>query len=143
MILSSSKNIICMYQVEWKRSGNKGRGVFALKDFKKGDVIEECPVIPLTAKESVICETTILEYYLYPWRGKRDGAVVLGYGMLYNHSVEPNARYHLNYGGRKITYKAIQPIKKGEEILVNYNGDPRDRSDMELFDYRKRSHKHR
>jgi len=132
-----------MYAVEYKRSGNKGRGVFALKNFKKGELIEECPVVPLTVEESVICEKTILEYYIYPWRGKKDGAVALGYGMLYNHSVEPNARYHLNYSGRKVVYKAVHPIKKGEEILVNYNGDPKDKSEMELFDFRKRSRPHR
>jgi len=128
-----------MYQIEYKRSGKRGRGIFALKSFKKGEVIEVCPVIPLTAKESKICEQTILEYYLYPWRGKQDGAVVMGYGMIYNHSTDPNARYYLRYPNRKVIYKALKPIKKGEEILVNYNGDPKDGGDMDLFDYQKRN----
>lgn len=127
-----------MYKVEWKRSGGKGRGVFALKNFKKGEIIEVCPVVPLTAKESFLLKGTILEYYIYPWRGKKDGSVVMGYGMLYNHAPEPNTRYHLRYNGRKIIYKAIKPIKKGEEILVNYNGDPKDRGEVELFNQRKK-----
>ena len=122
-----------MYKVEFKKTKDKGRGVFALKNFSKGEVIEECPVIPLTTKESLICEETILEYYLYPWRGKKDGAVVLGYGLLYNHSFNPNARYYLKFPQKKIIYKAILPIKKGEEILVNYNGDPKDKGKMELL----------
>ncbi|MEX2054217.1 MAG: SET domain-containing protein [Candidatus Colwellbacteria bacterium] len=127
-----------MYKVEWKRSGNKGRGVFALKNFKKGEVLEECPVIPLTAKESSICDQTILEYYVYPWRGKRDGAIVMGYGMLYNHSPEPNARYHLKYDRKRVIFKALRSIKKGEEILVNYNGDPKNKGDMDLFNFKER-----
>ncbi len=124
-----------MNNVEWRKTKDKGRGVFASKNFKKGEVVEECPVIPLTAKESLICEQTILEYYLYPWKGKKDGAVVLGYGLLYNHSFNPNACYHLKYSQKKIIYKAIRPIKRGEEILVNYNGDPKDKSKMELLDH--------
>src|SRR3989344_6401411 len=122
-----------MNNVEWKKTKDKGRGVFALKNFKKGEVVEECPVIPLTAKESLICEQTILEYYLYPWKGKKDGAVVLGYGLLYNHSFDPNASYYLKYPKKKIIYKAIRPVRKGEEILVNYNGDPKDKNEMELL----------
>ena len=128
-----------MYEVEWKRSGHKGRGVFALKNFKKGELIEECPAVPLTIKERALLKKTVLEHYVYPWKGDKDGAIVLGYSMIYNHSTDPNARYYLKYSGRKVVYKAIKPIKKGEEILVNYNGDPKDKGDMELFDYRKRA----
>ncbi len=128
-----------MYEVEWKSSGKRGRGVFALKNFKKGELIEECPAVPLTNKERALIGKTILEYYVYPWRGDKDGAIVLGYSMLYNHSLDPNARYYLKYGSRKIIYKALKSIKKGEEILVNYNGDPKIKDETVLFDYRRRS----
>lgn len=124
-----------MYQIEWRKVNGKGRGVFALKNFRKGEVIEECPVIPLTIKESRICNQTILEYYLYPWKTNRDRAVITGYGFLYNHSFEPNARYDYRLAQNQLVYRAIRTIKRGEEITVNYNGDPKDKRKTELFTY--------
>ena len=51
--------------------------------------------------------------------------MALGYGSLYNHSDRPNARYH-DEGGRTKVFTAIRDIGPGEEITVNYNGDPCD-----------------
>ena len=124
-----------MYKVKLGKTKDRGRGVFALKSFKKGEMIEECPVIPLTAKESLICDQTILEYYQYPWRGEKDGAIVAGYGMLYSHSYNPNTEYFFRFNAKKMIYKALRPIKKGEEILVNYNGNPKDRDKMDFLVY--------
>ena len=50
--------------------------------------------------------------------------IALGYGSMYNHSYEPNAKYKRNFSNQTITFVAIKPIKKREEITVNYNGDP-------------------
>ena len=51
----------------------------------------------------------------------------LGYGSLYNHSCEPNARYDDEKGQSKVL-KAIRNVAPGEEITVNYNGDPPDKT---------------
>jgi SET domain-containing protein len=52
-------------------------------------------------------------------------AVALGYGSLYNHSYQPNARYDDESGQTKV-FRAIRDIAPGEEIVVNYNGEPGD-----------------
>jgi SET domain-containing protein len=55
--------------------------------------------------------------------GINHSAVVLGYGMLFNHSYEPNATYDINFSNHTFAYYAFKDIKAGEEILINYNGD--------------------
>jgi len=112
--------------IEVKKTKNRGRGVFALKNFKEGDLIEKAPVINVTPTERKHCEKTILAYYIYPWRSTRSGSVVLGYGSLYNHSFNPNADWKQNFKEGNMTYRALRNIKKGEEITVNYNGEPDD-----------------
>ncbi|KKQ74038.1 MAG: Nuclear protein SET [Candidatus Woesebacteria bacterium GW2011_GWB1_38_5b] len=111
------------YSIEVKKIGKKGRGVFALKDFKRGEVIEKAPIIKLTPKERKHCEKTILLYYLYPWNSLSDAAIALGYGSIYNHSENPNAHWVTLHKSRIMKYRAIKDIEAGEEITVDYNGD--------------------
>ncbi len=112
----------------------KGWGIFAGKDFKEGEIIESCPVIKLNTKERKHCEKTILGTYIYPWRSTRGAAMVMGYGSVYNHSYEPNADWKQNFKTGCMVYRAIKPIRKGEEILVNYNGEPDDRTPIDWFE---------
>jgi hypothetical protein len=109
----------------------KGRGVFALKNFAVGEIIEAAPVITLNTKERKHCEKTVLNYYIYPWRSTRTACVVLGLGSIYNHSFTPNADWKQNFRTTRMIYRAIKPIKKGEEITVNYNGEPDDQTSIE------------
>ena len=51
-------------------------------------------------------------------------AISLGYGSIYNHSYEPNAKYEKDFLNNMLIFRAIKIINKGEEIVVNYNGDP-------------------
>ncbi len=120
-----------------KKTGKKGRGVFALKDFKKGEVVENCPVINITPKERKRVEKTIFNHYIYPWRSTRSGCLVLGYGSLYNHSFSPNADWKQNFKANTMVYKATKSIKKGEEITVNYNGEPDDQTEIDWFEVNK------
>jgi SET domain-containing protein len=114
-----------LIEVRWTR--NKGRGVFARRRIRKGTVIERAPVILLPTKEvfSNAPRTTLADY-VFTW-GKKTVAVVLGYGSLYNHSYRPNAEYY-DSGRRTQVFRAIQDIKSGEEITVNYNGTTTDRT---------------
>ena len=36
-----------------------------------------------------------------------------------------------------MVYKAIRPIKKGEEITINYNGEPNDPNPIDWFEVKK------
>jgi len=122
------------YVIEVKRTKNKGRGVFALKDFEEGEIIESCPIINITPTERRHCEKTILAYYIYPWRSTLSGSVALGYGSIYNHSFTPNTDWKQNFKTESMVYRSLRPIKKGEEITVNYNGEPDDLKPIDWFD---------
>ena len=114
--------------VEVKISIGKGRGVFALAPIKKGQTIEHVPVVIIPADSLVngLYNPTLGRYYYY-W-GRNKIAVALGYGSIYNHSFSANATY--SYGRASIIYIATRNIKKGEEILINYNWDKSDRADV-------------
>lgn len=120
-----------------KKTGKKGRGVFALKNFKTGEIVESCPVINITPTERKRLEKTIFNYYIYPWRSTRSGSLALGYGSIYNHSFDPNADWKQNFKTNSMVYRAIKPIKKDEEITVNYNGEPDDKTPISWFEVEK------
>jgi len=123
------------FDVEVKNiNRNKGRGVFALRNFKEGEIVETCPTLQMSPTERKHCAKTILNYYMYPWRSTRSASVVLGYGSIYNHSFDPNADWKQNFKTKTMVYRAIKPIKKGTEITVNYNGEPDDMTPVDWFE---------
>ncbi|WP_202630967.1 SET domain-containing protein-lysine N-methyltransferase [Pallidibacillus pasinlerensis] len=73
-------------------------------------------------------KNSILANYVFRW--KRDKAIVLGFGLFYNYSYSQNAYYITNFDNISIDSYARRDINKGEEIRVNYNGNPRDTSSL-------------
>ena len=120
-----------------RRTAKKGLGVFALKDIKEGEIVESAPVLIFDTKGRKNLEKTLLSHYIYPWRSTRGAALVLGYGSIYNHSFSPNADWKQNFKTKCMVYRAIKPIKKGDEVTVNYNGEPDDNSEIDWFDVKK------
>ena len=106
-----------------KRVKGKGRGVFARRPIEAGEVIETCPVLVLPSG-SIEDDSAGLGAYVFEW-GRGRLALALGYGSLYNHSYRPNARY-ADLPDRTKLFTAIRDIAAGEEITVNYNGEPGD-----------------
>ena len=49
-----------------------------------------------------------------------------GFGSLYNHEIHPNANFILDLENETIDIVAIKNITAGEEITLNYNGEPGD-----------------
>lgn len=110
--------------IEVKRVRGKGRGVFARRLIREGEIIERVPVIVLPLDEG---DTgTVLPAYCFTW-SRNSVALALGYGSLFNHSYTPNARYD-DRGDRTKVFSALRDIEPGEEITVNYNGEPDDPS---------------
>jgi SET domain-containing protein len=102
-------------------AGHKGRGVFTSKVLKKDDLIEICPVIELSYKEHQSLSGHTLENYTFVWNtSKKNVAIVLGFGSLYNHSAKPNADYIKKIKEGVMVYKALKTIKAGEEITIDY-----------------------
>ena len=113
--------------VSVKQIEGKGRGVFARCAIAEGTVIECVPVLVVPLPEVMgVDNDPVLTRFCF-LRNRKMAGVALGYGSLYNHSYRPNAAYE---EGSKATmlFRAIRPIDAGEEITINYNGDPTDRS---------------
>lgn len=106
--------------------GKFNRGVFAICDFKKGELLHEAPVISYPNEQHQYIEQTILADYAFEY-GLDQSAILLGYGMLFNHSYEPNATYEINFDNHTFDFYAYTDIKAGDEILINYNGDVDDK----------------
>lgn len=106
------------------------RGVFAVENIKKGEIIEVCPLITVPKSDmSNLTESILVTYFFY--FGKNKLAMVLGFGSLYNHSYEPNSKYEINEKERVITFSALRDIKKNEEITFNYSrGNPNSTSPL-------------
>ncbi|ADC50472.1 SET domain protein [Alkalihalophilus pseudofirmus OF4] len=109
--------------------GEFNRGVFATEDIPKGTMFHEAPVVPYPNIEHILIQETVLADYVYEY-GKNHTAIVLGYGMLFNHSFTPNATYDINFDKHIFSYYAYRDIKAGEEIFVNYNGEVADETPL-------------
>src|ERR1700760_2798010 len=110
-------------------SPKRGRGMFTTKNISKGTVIEVSPVVVLTPKERKTIEKTLLFHYVFEWgNDKKSAAVALGYVSLYNHSYDANCEYEMEFGKRLMTIKTVKNIKKAEELFINYNAAPDDKT---------------
>lgn len=116
-------------RLEVRAAGPKGRGVFARTAFAAGELIEAAPVVVLPPADQAAVARTALADFPYDWRDGTE-ALILGYGSFYNHSFEPNARYVRDFAELTLNYYALRAIAPGEEITVNYNGKPDDRTPL-------------
>ena len=102
-------------------SNISGRGVFAARDIKNGDLVERCPVLQVD-EEDIGGE--LLNYVFYGDNEKKR-LVAMGNGMLFNHSSFPNVSYYLEdtpHGPELVIY-ALRDIRKGEELFYNYGSE--------------------
>lgn len=106
---------------------NKGRGVVAIQDIEKDEIIETCPIIFISKEEAdfIKNKSTVLKFYYLEQTANNKFCIMLGYGSIYNHSFNPNA--DIEYNEEKIEnylfFKAIKHIKAGEEIFFDYQFD--------------------
>jgi uncharacterized protein len=106
---------------------NAGRGVFAGCNIKKDEIIERCPVIEVSKYDtSNLTESILVTYFFYFGKNKERSAIALGLGSIYNHTYKPNAKFKIKQKDMAIDFIALENIKKGEEITINYyNGNPK------------------
>jgi SET domain-containing protein len=103
----------------------RGRGMFACRKFLKGELIERAPIVAIDEKKWPNAAKTILSDYAFDW-GENDehAAIALGYISIYNHSYSPNAQLEQMLDELMMEIIAIKDIEAGEEITINYNGEP-------------------
>ena len=114
-----------------KETSKYGRGIFATRDIKTGELIEVSPVLISRNNEWQYLKKTVLFDYCFTWGENYEHiAIALGFGSLYNHSYTPNATFSNNIDNLSIDFYAITDIKINEEITINYNEDADDNSPL-------------
>jgi len=107
-----------------------GNGVFAAEQIRKDEVFEACPVVLINSTDWELIKKTKLIDYLFSWSDVQDKKVafVLGYGMVYNHSYEPNCMTAIDYDRELLLFYALRDIEPGEELTHNYNGNSKSKN---------------
>ncbi len=106
------------------QTADRGRGVFSSADIAANTIIEISPVIIMSLDERKLLDQTLLHDYIFEWGKEKDKCcMALGYIPVYNHSYESNCEYFMNFDEQDIFIKTVRPIKAGEELTINYNGN--------------------
>ncbi len=124
---------------------DKGRAVFAGRDFTKGELIEAAPV--LVQPDPFHSLTPLVQRIVYNWQQltqakSYSSGLIYGYGSIYNHNNPANMRYEANANDHVMSYYAARDIKKDEELTVNYNdtmGGPVSKRDRFLDKHNRQS----
>ena len=100
-----------------------GRGLFATKDYNKGDTIEVCPTITV----GDIPNKNIMSSYFFKgnkqqnFNPTKDSLIAFGYCSLINHSdTKQNCSWNVSKDNKTITMYATKEINKGYEIYTDY-----------------------
>jgi len=108
-------------KIEVKPSPVSGMGVFAKKDIKNNEIIENCHFTILEQSFPKI-DDKLKEYvFSWPktvWGGK--SVVVWGFGSIYNHSKNNNVDWITDEENNLFKFFTVRDIKMGEEIFINY-----------------------
>lgn len=121
VLLGGGKKAVRRGGVRIDASHVSGRGAFALNRIKEGDIVERCPAIEVTDRD---VGGELLNYVFYGSEENRR-LVAMGYGMLFNHSSDPNVAYYRQETslGVELVIYALRDISKGEEMFYNYGDE--------------------
>lgn len=108
-----------------QRSSIHGWGVFATKDIKAGEIVEQMPALVIYASElrNGVADESMLATHAYEPVGLRETWIGTGTQSFYNSNSDPNATYEYHWGdddGDWITITALTRIKDGQEITLHY-----------------------
>lgn len=120
------------------KSKGRGRGVFTKEKIAAGTRIETSPVLVLSYDDTAIVDKTKLHNYIFLWGARETRSCIsLGFCSIYNHSYDPNCIYEMDFEEETMSIITRRDIKKGEELFINYNGDPENTNPV-WFDVRKK-----
>lgn len=106
------------------RIAAKGRGVFTKEKINANTLIEEAPVIVMSAEDRIYLDKTFLHDYIFAWgKDEKECCMALGFVPIYNHSYASNCEYFMDFEEEIIQIKTVREILPGEELTINYNGD--------------------
>jgi SET domain-containing protein len=97
-----------------------GKGVYASRDIKKGEILEYSPYIEDTLDKF----TGVVRDYVFSKptnTNDKKAILVFGYSSMYNHADVPSADWKIENDGMKIT--ANKDINKDDEIFISYGSN--------------------
>lgn len=101
---------------------NNERGLYAMKDYKAGDIIEFCPTLKMNKMD--VNTNNILHRHFFQGSINNNSLLSLGYCSLINHSkAKQNVTWNVSKDDSFLTMYAITDIKKGEEFYSNYGDE--------------------
>ena len=104
--------------VEIKTSKGKGRGVFAARKYRAGEIIESAPALVVPKPDVDALTSTFLGHYLFTTDNKKNLVLGLGVTSMLNHDDDANAEFFITIDS--ITIKAKRAISAGTEITIDY-----------------------
>jgi SET domain-containing protein len=95
-----------------------GRGVFAGRSYKKGEIVE---VTPCIADNITAFNRGILKDYIFSHKIPVH-VLSFGYGSMYSHNDNPNLSYAIGETDEDLhmTFTAKRDINKDEELFISY-----------------------
>jgi uncharacterized protein len=103
--------------------GGLGRGVYAARAFKAGELIEVASVVELAVDWDTLPKPLQTRVFNWKYLTNSDNqlALAMGFGSLYNHSESANARFEGDRQHSVMRYIATRDIAENEQVLINYN----------------------
>lgn len=121
-----------------KQVEGKGRGVFCIRDIRKGEVLEVTPTILLNEQATLRLEPTILSNYSFQLGAvskkerknagikdiRKASGMIMGIISYFNHSEKPNAEVQWEEVDGTVYHQVVAKkfIPKGTEICTTYGG---------------------
>jgi len=103
-----------------KKSNHHGLGVFSLESISENEILEECHFILLQEENFDKIDLSLKDYVFSLPNDKEKSLVVLGFGMIYNHSLLSNADWEFDSEKNIFRFFSTKKIEPNKEIFINY-----------------------
>ena len=110
------KEIFVSPKIRVKPSDIHGMGVFAVEPINKGEIVEVSHCVDVPYKQHN--RKSVMGKCFYDSNKAHSLWMVLGFGMIYNHSFSPNVEFRK--GENKMEYSTNKDVESGEELFVLY-----------------------
>jgi hypothetical protein len=105
--------------VEVKQSPLHGKGVFAIQNIAKGEVIVVSHMVLIHVNEHLPEALATLQF---PWTDEYDAICLSDVGSFFNHNSQPNTKIiRRDFKNLTQTFATKTVIAKGDEITIYYN----------------------
>ena len=106
------------------RSPAHGRGLFAGRGFRTGDVLGAWPLLILSREDTAAIRNTRLYHYVFfvdedDAQQMRAG-VAFGLISMCNHDASPNAAFTVNAEAEEVVLCAVRDLAPGDEVFIDY-----------------------